>query len=97
MSLNEWLDEMDRMLVLVEQEEAKMNLLEDRITKYVKKQIAEIYEAELMTMESKGFTKLNDRIWRHVNSIVTEVDVIVHKNQIGYVPKSWDIHDDRLW
>ena len=61
--------------------EARIIKFREGITAHANKLISEIYEPELMAMESKGFEYLRERLGRSTYNLAEEVFKIVYMKQ----------------
>ena len=65
-----------------EQSQDSMNTLQNALIAGAKKMVSEIYEHQLMNMESEGFREIEERIARHMVSLSMEISNIVARNMV---------------
>lgn len=75
--------ELQNLAEQAEESQKDIRRFQDSLIGYCKKLVSIIYERDLLTMESKGFEELNDRIIRAAGKLAVEVDNAVFNNQVA--------------
>ncbi len=74
--------ELKGLMEQAEESQVEMNRFQSALIDYCNKLVTEIYGDQLLTMESKGFTDINEVISRAALRLTCDINDIVFNNQV---------------